>query len=581
MSRQTRKLVILLVVIELYFLLPLLVCGLAWYGAINAMRRSEVSKATVYTKLADPFFQLANSSYKVSRPALWLFHLHGYTDRALRVAGYVNQTALSGTRAAEKINRVLPLVMKSGKTAEDQRTLNKTMDDLRKTMPDLVDDLLVLSAETKNTKIDELHKAAAVANAFVQASDSMGGNKKEGRFLILFLNDKELRPGGGFIGSYGVATFGHYSLQGLEIHDVYDADGQLKEHIDPPLAVRTYLQNPHWFLRDSNFSPDFRENALRAEWFLGKELGAQPFDGVIGVTTHAIEDLIGAYGEVSLPDTGEVITKQNFYEKTQAKAQENFFPGSRQKQSTLAGLSQALLLNFDHVSKEALARTAKQSLEQKQLVAFIKNDKVQNLLEENNWAGRLETPPGDYLFPVEANVGVNKVNQFIKRSSNLEVKIAGKKGTKHILTTTFENNYAGPEPQNNTYKNYFQIYVPAPTQVNAVLVDGADTKYDVYNLNGRTVPSVYLEVPPQSQKKLTIIYTTPNIVETKIDSTYRLTVQKQTGLPSFPFSFSITLPKGSSVLSKSFPSEVKGNTLKSALLLNQDKEIILKFLQPE
>lgn len=581
MSRQSRKLIVLLVVIELYFMLPLLVCGLAWYEAIRAMRQSEVSKATLYTKLADPFFQLANSSYKVARPALWIFRLNGYTDRVMSVAGYVNRTALAGTEATQKINAMMPLVMKTDKTADDQRTLNDTMAYLKRTMPQISNNFLILSIETQNAQIKELHRIAKFFDAVVQVSDGMGGNKKAGKFLVLFLNDKELRPGGGFIGSYGLLTFGHYSLQNLEIHDVYDADGQLKEHVDPPPAVRTYLQNPHWFLRDSNFSPDFRENAVRAEWFLDRELGAQQFDGVIGITTTMIEEVIGAYGEVTLPDTGEIITKENFYDTTQAKAQENFFPGSRQKQSTLAGLSQALLMNFDNVSKDALGNITKEMLRQKQLVAYIKNEKVQSLLEEYGWAGHLKTPPGDFLYPVEANVGVNKANRFVRRHADMEVKIAGKTGIKHIYNVVFENNYSGPDPANNIYKNYFQIYVPAPTTVNAVLFDGRTVGHEVYNSHGRTVPTVYIEVPPQSSKKLTIIYTTPNVIQTDIDSIYHLTVQKQIGLPATPFSFSISLPKRSSLLTKSFDAEIKGSTIRSTVLLDEDRSIDLKFLRPE
>lgn len=580
MSRQSRKLIVLLIVIELYFMLPLLVCGLAWYGAIRAMRQSEVSKATLYTKLASPFFQLASSSYQVARPALWVFQLSGYTDRVMTIAGYVNRTALAGTEATQQIYTILPLVMKTDKTAGDQKTLNSTMTYLKRTMPRISNNLLTLSIETQNVQIKELHQIASFIDVLVQASDTMGGNKKKGTFLILFLNDKELRPGGGFIGSYGMLTFGHYSLRSLEIHDVYDADGQLKEHVDPPPAVRTYLQNPHWFLRDSNFSPDFKENAVRAEWFLERELGAQQFDGVIGVTTTMIEEVIGAYGQVSLPNTGEVITKENFYENTQARAQENFFPGSRQKQSTLAGLTTALLTNFDAVSKERLGNVAKEMLRQKQLVAFVKNERVQSLLEEYGWAGRQLTT-GDYIFPVEANVGVNKVNASIKRSSGLEVKITRATTLKHIYTALFENNYAGSDPGSNIYKNYFQLYLPKGSQIVSVLADGRNAAYDIYQQNNSIVPTVYIEVPPQSSKKLTIIYNTPYLVEKEIDTIYRLTVQKQIGLPESIFTIAITLPKGSSLISKNFDAEVRGSTIKHTYALDEDKSIELKFLKPD
>lgn len=581
MSKQTRKLVIFLVVIELYFLLPLLVCGLAWYEAARAMRRNELSKATLYTKLANPFFQLSNSSYTVSRPALWLFRVSGYTDRVMRVAGYVNQTALTGTDAAARLQSLLPLIMKREKTAADQQNLNQTMKYLRGAMPGVTNNLQVLSIETQNIQLKELHRATKLLSSIIEASDSMGGNQKEGKFLILFLNDKELRPGGGFIGSYGIVTLAHYSVRDITIHDVYDADGQLAEHIDPPPAVRDYLQNPHWFLRDSNFSPDFKENAVRAEWFLSKELGPQQFDGIIGVTTNTIQEIIGDYGEILLPDSGEIITKDNFYEKTQSAVHENFFPGSRQKQNTLSSLSQGLLLEFDRVPKEELAQTISDMFQQKQIAAYMRDESIQTVLEEYGWAGRAKQPTGDFIFPVEANVGVNKVNANITRTTEVEVRITGTDSIKHIVKTRFTNSYAGPTPSDNIYKNYYQIFVPRGSAVNSVLFEGRDIGYQVYEEHGSTVPTAYVEIPPQSSRTLTTIYTTPYRIDDNEDSsTYSLLFQKQIGLGISPVRFSLTLPKGSSLLSKDFDAQITGSTIRHDMILRNDTTLNVTFARP-
>jgi hypothetical protein len=580
MSRQSRKLLILLVAIELYFLLPLLVCGIAWYNAIRAMHQSEVARATLYTKLANPFFQLSNISYQVARPALWIVRLHGYTDRMMRIAGYLNKTALSGTEAAAKISTAFPIVLKKQKTADDQRTLNSSMSYLRTAMPKLSENLSLLADETNNPQIKQLYDLSRFFEVAVQASDTMGGNKKEGRFLVLFLNDKELRPGGGFIGSYGIITFGHYSLQSIDIHDVYDADGQLREHVDPPAAVRDYLKNPHWFLRDSNMSPDFKENALRAEWFLDKSLGAPPFDGIIAITTTTIEEIIGVYGEITLPDTGQLITKENFYQKTQDAVHENFFPGSRQKQTTLSSLAQTMLLEFDRVPKERLGKTVKDMLDKKEIVAFTKNEPLQKILEQRNWAGRMKPPSVDYVFPVETNVGVNKVNRFVTRSSSLEVKLSKSQMTKHIYKLRLRNDYNGTDSSNNIYKNYFQLYMPNGSMVSSVLYDGQNLAYQVFDHNGYRIPTVYVEVPPQSDRTLTIIYTVPNVVKTGIDTVYNLTFQKQTGVATSDVSVAITLPPGSSLLSKTFIATIRGNIVSYKGALETDSHFAMKFTVP-
>lgn len=579
MSRQSRKLLVILIIIELYFLLPLLVSAVAWYNAMRAMRTNNVASATLYTKLASPFFQLSEVSYQVARPALWVVQMHSYTDRMMRVARYVNDTALVGTESAAHVARAFPLVLKSAKTAEDQQTLNSSMRYLRTTLPTLTDKLFILSVETQNPQLKELHNLSRFFETAVRASDSMGGTKKEGRFLLLFLNDKELRPGGGFIGSYGIATFGHYSLRSFEIHDVYDADGQLTEHVDPPAAVRDYLKNPHWFLRDSNMSPDFKDNALRAEWFLARSLGAPPFDGVIALTTNTIEQIIGAYGSLSLPN-GEVITKDTFYEKTQDSVHENFFPGSRQKQTTLSTLAQTMILEFDRVPKEHLGTIVKEMLTQKELVAFTKDEPLQAILEEFGWAGRMKKPRGDYLYPVESNVGVNKVNRFVTRRSSLEVRLSSERPTKHVYTVTFNNTYNGPDPSGNMYKNYFQLYIPQGSVVQTVLFDGVTIGHHVYTQTDYVAPTVHVEVPPQASRTLTIIYTTPNVLSEGIEQSYELIVQKQTGVPPSSFSPSFILEHGSSLLSHNFDATIRGNTVSVKDILKTDTEYRLNLIVP-
>ena len=89
------------------------------------------------------------------------------------------------------------------------------------------------------------------------------GFYEDKNYLLLFQNDDELRPTGGFIGSIGDAVVKKGKIQNLTIQDVYELDGQLRNHIEPPFIVRRYLQ-PHLYLRDSNFYLNFQESASMA-----------------------------------------------------------------------------------------------------------------------------------------------------------------------------------------------------------------------------------------------------------------------------------------------------------------------------
>src|SRR5574340_1269627 len=135
--------------------------------------------------------------------------------------------------------------------------------------------------------------------------------------MVLFQTNMELRPTGGFIGSFGLLTFDNGRMSELNVSDVYSADGQLKGHIDPPAPIHDYLGEANWWFRDSNWDPDFPTSAKRAEWFLDKEID-QKVDGVFAIDLGLIKDALRLTGPIFLADYNMDVTSDNLYEKTQA-----------------------------------------------------------------------------------------------------------------------------------------------------------------------------------------------------------------------------------------------------------------------
>ncbi|MEK7188636.1 MAG: DUF4012 domain-containing protein, partial [Patescibacteria group bacterium] len=171
------------------------------------------------------------------------------------------------------------------------------------------------------------------------------GQDKPKTYLVLFQNNTELRPTGGFIGSFALITFSKGKLMDMEVFDVYSADGQLKGHVEPPLPIKKYLGEANWWLRDANWDPDFAISSEKIEWFLDKEL-ERSVDGVIGVDLEFVKDTLTATGPVKLNDFNVVINEQNLYEKTQSEVESNFFPGSRKKANFLSSLAKELLFKL-------------------------------------------------------------------------------------------------------------------------------------------------------------------------------------------------------------------------------------------
>src|SRR5258708_20983577 len=96
----------------------------------------------------------------------------------------------------------------------------------------------------------------AVAGIFENLPSLLGVTKPQ-TYLVLFQNNMELRPTGGFIGSFGLFTFVKGRLIDDSIFFVYSTYGQLKGHVEPPSSIKNYFGEANCVLRDSYWGPGF------------------------------------------------------------------------------------------------------------------------------------------------------------------------------------------------------------------------------------------------------------------------------------------------------------------------------------
>lgn len=376
-----------------------------------------------------------------------------------------------------------------------------------------------------------------------------GGSKT---YLILFENNMELRPTGGFIGSYGLLTFDDGRLSDFTISDVYSADGQLNGHVEPPAPIREYLGEANWWLRDSNWDPDFPTSAKRAEWFLDKEMD-KTVDGVISIDLYPVKDFLKVSGPISLPDYGTQISSENLYEKVQSEVQDNFFPGTHKKASFLTALSRSILGQIGSLSTEQSTQVLKlayRSLNERHVQVFLHDGDFQRTMNNLGWDGSVFIPTcsgncySDLAGIVEANVGVNKSNYFIKRSAEVSVALDG---TEIIRTLTLNlQNSANPSlGVSGRYKPYIRALVPqGATNIRVTENLGQNTRVltpEITDAKGRTEIGVITEVLAGESKKITFSW------KSNADKTfdqYNLYFRKQAGVENFPVSIKVDVKSG-------------------------------------
>ena len=125
-------------------------------------------------------------------------------------------------------------------------------------------------------------------------------NEQEKTFLILFQNNNELRPGGGFIGTFGIMKVKDSSVTFVDTHDSTVFDSGMETGIEPPYPMQSTLSISDWEFRDSNWSPDFATNAEKADYFYHLQGGQENLDGVVAISTNLLPTFLKVTGPVSV-----------------------------------------------------------------------------------------------------------------------------------------------------------------------------------------------------------------------------------------------------------------------------------------
>ena len=290
-------------------------------------------------------------------------------------------------------------------------------------------------------------------------------------YLVVLQNSSELRPTGGFIGSYAIVNFDSGRFLDFKINDIYSADGQLRGRIAPPDEILHYLGQPSWFMRDANWAPDWPLTAKRLEWFLEKETG-QKVSGVWAVSLPAVQKLLGATGELALRDLNQTVSATDFYSKAEFTSEINFFPGSTQKRDFLGATAQALLEKLlSDTDKDwfSISQAIGQALLEKDVMLYFDDENIQKIVEKTGWSGEINANHcGDAgtncLMVVDANMGANKSNFFLSRKIVINSVISKDGVVENRVNIQYLNNSPSLSWPGGIYKNYVRFLVPVDSQ---------------------------------------------------------------------------------------------------------------------
>ena len=383
------------------------------------------------------------------------------------------------------------------------------------------------------------------------------------RYLVLFQNDKELRPTGGFITAYAIFRIEHGKFIVEKSDDIYELDDQIKTKKQAPPEILTYHKGVYYFnIRDSNLSPDF---AVSMKQFMELYPNKWDFDGILAVDTHVLVEAIKILGDFSVKgrtfgaeidprcDCPKVIYElEDYSTRPVAYVRET-------RKDVLGDLLLQIMKKALGVSPSQywgrLFQMALSEIDQKHILANMMDEKAQKGIESLNMGGRIADGTAilgykdgqnwDYLHINDANMAGAKSNLFVSHTIKQEYNIEGDGS----ITKTITIDYKNPAPPsdcnlergglclNGLLRDWIRIYVPkgstlieskgsqSPKDDNS---DDLKTREEL----GKTVFEGFLTVRPQGSAQLTLTYKLPFKKNGKLMSLY----QKQPGTQGHEYS---------------------------------------------
>ncbi|MBP9828076.1 DUF4012 domain-containing protein [Patescibacteria group bacterium] len=327
-----------------------------------------------------------------------------------------------------------------------------------------------------------------VLTPFSAIAEQFGGVGAERQFLILFLNNAELRPGGGFIGYYGLLTTKDGQIVDLVTDDSYAVDDlvcgrpprydqsncPVPYFVNPPPPYRSFLDQYNWYFRDGTWAPDFEQTSRDTVQLFRQEhahagVPVPEIHGVVGITPTFISDLLTLTGPITVNDI--TYTSENLYEILQHQVEQDYVDqglSEEDRKSILGPVTEAAvdaLLDLSPSDWPEFFELLNEEFAQKSIALMSYDDATQKALIDAHWAAVIN--PGladDTLMLVDANLGGLKTDLVMERDVTYQLRPYNG-GYRATVTIVYENTATVADYKTNRYRTYLRLFVPRGSEL--------------------------------------------------------------------------------------------------------------------
>jgi len=408
----------------------------------------------------------------------------------------------------------------------------------------------------------------------------------ETHFALQFENPSEIRPAGGFSGSYGDLVFEGGEISKLEVQDIYYPGHFSDYKIVPPLQLHGIVTK--WATQDANWFFDFRTSGRQFIDFLElsdvyKDKGIK-FEGVVALNVRVFEDILGVIGDIELPEYKLTLNSSNFLRQIQeeVEAGRDKIPGKNPKKvlTYVAPIAIERLKALPDEDKAKVMNLVAARFANKDIKLYFKDMELESLLLSFGGGGEVYDFPagvdGDYLAVVNANVAGGKSDAYMSQDIALNSFIDGAGEIRNSLAIT--RAHSGEKQKEWWYRatnqNFIKVftlprsrlahvkgsaskivkpqidYIKGGYQIDAdlsalekTLVNIPEFNMQMYEESGKSSFGTWLNVVAGKSKTLEMSYFNSRKVTLKAGNKYEFVFDKQSGVES-NLKYTVQAPPG-------------------------------------
>jgi VanZ family protein len=374
------------------------------------------------------------------------------------LAGLTTGTNASST-PLERINHILTTL------PDALPNYQKALDNLNDVSPN------VLPPEYQNS-FEKFRSLFAAATSDLKSMNSLSGPINEifggqgfRRYLIVFQNPSEIRPTGGFIGSFAVLEVKDGKVTKLEVPPggSYDLQGQLDEYLEPPTPL--LLTNKRWEFQDANWFPDFKTSSEKLLWFYRHSRGVT-LDGVIAINAPVLEELLTLTGPITDEKRNVTLASDSALDLIQNIVETGDEKKINKPKQIISDLAPELLKRFTTLSPTTtlpLLRNLENALNEKDIQLYFTDHAAEESVRSFGWSGQIPDTDNDqdYLSVINTNIGGQKSDARIEQTIQHEAVVSDDGSITDTVTIT--RTHQG-KPEEKLYGavniDYLRVYVP-------------------------------------------------------------------------------------------------------------------------